>query len=88
MDLEEIKEQIRNLQLKEKKLQDKYNEMLNENEVAAGKEPSVVALESAINMFMKNKKNEFTFEHKQEILRRVIKEVIVVDSETINIQIF
>ncbi|CAM5571642.1 MULTISPECIES: recombinase family protein [Niallia] len=88
MDLEEIKEQIRNLQLKEKKLQDKYNEMLNENEVAAGKEPSVVALESAINMFMKNKKNEFSFEHKQEILRRVIKEVMVVDSETINIQIF
>lgn len=88
MDLEEIKEQIRNLQLKEKKLQDKYNEMLNENEVAAGKEPSVVALESAINMYMKNKKNEFSFEHKQEILRRVIKEVMVVDSETINIQIF
>lgn len=88
MDLEEIKEQIRDLQLKEKKLQDKYNEMLKENEVAVAKEPNVSVLESTIDMYMKNSEKEFSFEQKQEILRRAVKEVLVIDSETINIQIF
>ena len=88
MDLEEVKEQIRELQLKEKTLQNKYNEIIAENEVATAKEPSIVALESAISIYMDNRGNEFSNEQKQEILRRVIKEISIVDSETINIQLF
>lgn len=36
---------------------------------------------------MKNKKNEFSFKHNREIVKRVIEELVIVDCETINIHL-
>ncbi|PAD26055.1 hypothetical protein CHH62_08985 [Niallia circulans] len=36
---------------------------------------------------MKIKKNEFSFKHKREFVKRVIEELVIVDCETINIHL-
>ncbi|MEH7254353.1 recombinase family protein [Neobacillus niacini] len=88
LDLEEIKEEIRNLQLKEKELTIKYNQLTDELKVDKIKEPSQLALGKAIEVYLENRTQEFSFEEKQHLIRMIVKEVTVVDSETVNIQLF
>lgn len=88
MDLEEIKEQIRDLQNKEKTLQAKYNELTEEIKSSSQKEHSQTALEKAIEYYFHTDSEEFSLEEKQKILRTVVREITIVDSDTINIQIF
>lgn len=85
LDLTEIKEQIRELQLKEKNLQDKYNQLKEESK-PSGKENSPVALEKAIEFYLEKK--EFELEDKQTIIRTAVKEVTVIDKDSIHIEIF
>lgn len=88
LDLEEIKEQIRDMQLKEKELTTKYNQIQEELKVEQIKEPSQHALEKAIEIYVEKGTKEFTFEDKQNLIRTAIKEVIIINSETVHIQLF
>ncbi|MFE8704150.1 recombinase family protein [Cytobacillus sp. FJAT-54145] len=87
MDLEEIKDQIRELQQKEKDLQHKYNELSDEIKLQ-DKDANGTALEEAIDYYLINKANDFTYEQKQTLIRKVVREVVIVDSETVYIHIF
>lgn len=87
MDLEEIKEQIRELQLKEKDLQSKYTQLSQENNTE-NNQASEKALETAIKLYMSNNDKTFTFDEKQTLIRTLVQEVYVVDSETVRIHTF
>jgi site-specific DNA recombinase len=88
LDLEEIKEQIRELQLKEKELTSKYNQLTEELKADKIKEPSQLALEKAIEVYLENRTQEFSFEEKQNLIRMIVKEITIIDSETVHIQLF
>ena len=80
LELEEIKEQLRELQEKEKILTERYNELqkeLNEEQ----KSDNEMLLKEALEYFLKNK-DDITFDKKQYIIRKLIKEIVVVDAET------
>lgn len=88
LDLEEIKEEIRNLQLKEKDLTIKYNQLTNEIKAQEEKQPSRENLQKAIDVYMTKRDREFPFEEKQELIRMAIKEIILIDSETAHIKLY
>jgi site-specific DNA recombinase len=88
LDLEEIKEQIRELQVKEKELTLKYNQLSGELKAEQEKEPSPHALEKAIESYMLKKDQEFSFDEKQTLIRMAIKEITILDSETVHIHLF
>jgi site-specific DNA recombinase len=88
LDLEEIKDQIRELQLKEKELTNKYTQLADQIKEQQIKEPSILALEKAIESFMVKKDQEFTFGEKQDIIRMSVKELTIIDSETVHIDVF
>jgi site-specific DNA recombinase len=88
LDLEEIKEQIRELQLKEKELTNKYNQLTSEIKAEKEKEPSQLALEKAIEYFMEKRAEDFPFEEKQTLIRMAVKEIVIVDKETVHIHLF
>lgn len=88
LDLEEIKEQIRDLQLKEKELTSKYNQLSKEIKAEKEKEPSQLALEKAVEVYLQNRTQEFSFEEKRNLIRTAIKEITVIDSETVHINVF
>jgi site-specific DNA recombinase len=88
LDLEEIKEQIRELQLKEKELTSKYTQLSNEIKVEKEKEPSQLALEKAIEVYLEKRTQEFTFDEKQDLIRMIVKEITIIDSENVHISLF
>jgi site-specific DNA recombinase len=88
LDLEEIKEQIRELQLKEKELTTKYIQLTNEIKAEKIKEPSQTALDKAVEIYLQKRSEEFTFEEKQTIIRILVKEITIVDSELVHITLF
>nr|WP_309475262.1 recombinase family protein [Bacillus sp. 03113] len=88
IDLEEIKEQIRNLQSKEKELQSKYKQLTDEIKAELEKEPSKIALQKSIEYYSKYRDGEITFEIKQNSIRTAVKEIVIIDSETIDIHLF
>jgi site-specific DNA recombinase len=88
LDLEEIKEQIRELQLKEKELTTKYTQLTDELKADKEKEPSQAALEKAINLYLENRSQEFSFDEKQTLIRLCVQEILVIDSDTVHIQLF
>jgi site-specific DNA recombinase len=88
IDLEEIKDQIRDLQAKEKDLQIKYNQLLAEIKEEQQTESSQETLQAAIDYYVVKKDGEFSFEDKQTIIRMAVKEILIIDSETVHIQLF
>jgi site-specific DNA recombinase len=88
MDLEEIKDQIRELQIKEKNLQTKYNQIEEEIKADQPKESNQAVFHEASKMYFQTKRKELPFENKQNIIRMVVKEIFIIDSETIQINIF
>jgi site-specific DNA recombinase len=88
IDLEEIKDQIRDLQAKEKDLQTKYNQLLTEIKAEEETESSQLALQAAIDFFVIKKEGEFSFDDKQTLIRMAVKEILLIDSETVHIQLF
>lgn len=87
LDLEEIKDQIRDSQIKEKELKAKYNQLSNEIKVKP-KENSYFGLNEAIEEYMEKKTKELSIEDKQHIIRLVVKEITIIDSENVHIQLF
>lgn len=88
IDLEEIKVEIRDLQLKEKELTNKYNQLTNEIKAEQSKTPNESAVSMLFDLFVNKQGQEFTFEEKQNFIRIAVKEVVLVDKDTINIHIF
>jgi site-specific DNA recombinase len=85
LNIEEVKEQIKELQNKENQLQEQYNRL--QEKVKEDDGINEAALQKAIDYFMENKE-DITFEKKQKIIRMIVKEVVVVDSETVHIYTF
>ncbi len=83
--IEEIKQEIRELQLKEKELTNKYNQLTSEIKEEKEKEPNKLALEKAFEAYVEKKEEEFTFEEKRDLIRLAFREVIIIDSETVHI---
>jgi site-specific DNA recombinase len=88
LDLEEIKEQIRELQLKEKELTTKYNQLTDEIKADKEKEPSQLALETAIDYYMEKRTEDLPFDEKQTLIRMAVKEIVIIDKETVHIHLF
>ncbi|WP_390353828.1 recombinase family protein [Virgibacillus halophilus] len=88
IDMEEIKEKMRELQKEEKKLQKKLDE-LNHNIIEENRtEKSVYALEEAVKYYLTVKGTNLKVEQRQKLLRMIIREVEVVDPETVNVLTF
>lgn len=88
IDLEEIKEQIRNLQSREKELQAKYEEIKEEIEAIEEEEPTESILKQAAEMYFAHGGKEIPKEEKRKIICSVVKEVLVIDGENIKIYLF
>jgi site-specific DNA recombinase len=88
LDLEEIKEELRTLQIKEKELTAKYTQLSNEIKAEKIKEPSQLALEKAVEVYLEKRTQDFSFEEKQNLIRMIAKEILIIDSETVHIQLF
>jgi site-specific DNA recombinase len=86
-DLEEIKEQIRDLQLKEKDLQTKYNELKEESQPKEDTR-SEKAFDTAMDLYVMNREKEFSLEEKKNLINTIVKEIILIDSDTVTIQLF
>jgi site-specific DNA recombinase len=86
-DLKEVKEEIRDLQLKEKDLQSKYNQLKEEVQPKKD-ERSETAFDTAMDLYVMNREKEFTLEEKKNLLNTIVKEIILVDSDTVTIQLF
>lgn len=88
LDLEEIKDEIRTLQIKEKELTTKYTQLKNGIKAEKKKEPNQLTLEKAIEMYVEKQTQEFSFDDKQHLIRLAVKEITMVDSDTVHIQLF
>lgn len=88
MDLEEIKDQILEMQTKEKSLQEQYTKL--QEEVKANEEsgPNKNVLDSAVEYYYNIKGENLTTEEKQKVLRMLVKEIEVIDKDSIHIDLF
>ncbi|WP_374187406.1 recombinase family protein [Priestia aryabhattai] len=88
LDLNEIKDQIRELQSKEKNLQEQYTNLQAQLEAEKKKETNTELLKQAIDLYLVHREEEFTFEVKQNIIRMLVKEIRVHDKDTLEIVMF
>jgi site-specific DNA recombinase len=88
MDLEEIKDQIRDLQIKEKNLQNKYNQIKDELKAGQKSEPNEMAFMKAVEYYLTKNSDNLPLDDKQVIIRMCVREIILIDSETVQINIF
>ncbi|MEW5320703.1 recombinase family protein [Geobacillus thermoleovorans] len=87
IDLEEIKQEIRHLQQREKDLTEQYTQLEQQLRALQDKKPSEHILREAMDFFTRHK-DELSFETKQAIVRKVIKEIRVLDKDDIEIVLF
>lgn len=87
IDLEEIKEEIRKLQQKEKELTEQYAQLEQQIKAIQENKPNEHILQEAIDLFL-NHKEELDFEIKQTLIQKVVKEIRVIDKDNIEIHLF
>ncbi|WP_047758094.1 recombinase family protein [Geobacillus sp. ZGt-1] len=87
IDLEEIKQEIRRLQQWEKDLTEQYTQLEQQLRALQEKKPSEHILREAMDFFTRHK-DELSFETKQAIVRKVIREIRVLDKDDIEIVLF
>ncbi len=87
LDLEEVKEEIRNLQQREKELIEQYNQLEQQLKEIQESKPNEHILQAAIDFFLSHKE-QLDFEIKQTLIRKVVKEIRVIDKENIEIHLF
>ncbi|GGN54776.1 recombinase family protein [Oceanobacillus indicireducens] len=87
IDLEEIKEKMKESRIKENDLQKKLDNLQQqiENE---GNKKSTYALEEAIKYYLEVKGSNLDVNRKQKVLKMIIQEVEVIDADTVNIHTF
>lgn len=89
LDLEEIKEEIRKLQEKEKELIQEYTRLERQLKSMQEGKPNESAIKEALEIFLTYEKDEdMSFEVKQTLVRKLVKEVRVVDKDHIEIYLF
>ena len=88
LNLEEIKEEISKLQQKEKALINEYNRLEKQIKALQENRPNENILQEAIDMFLAHKDEELDFEIKQALIRKVVKEIRVIDKGNIEIYLF
>ncbi|WP_420806834.1 recombinase family protein [Bacillus nakamurai] len=88
IDLEEVKSQIVELQKKQNHLTEQFNEIDSKMKEAEHSNSSENALKRAIKYFNNIGAGNLTFEDKKTIISFIVKEIIVVDSETVYINTF
>lgn len=88
LDIEEIKDKIRELQENEKELRKHLEKLQSEHEDVHTIENTTKLLEEAIEYYMTLDGKKLTVEEKQKILRIIIEEVEVINAETISIHTF
>lgn len=88
LDLNEIKDQIKDLQTKEKNLQNQYTELQKEMEVEKKKTTNLDILKQAMDLYFVYKNKEMPFEIKQRIIATLVKEIRVHDKDTMEIITF
>lgn len=88
LDLNEIKDQIRTLQTKEKNLQEQYTNLQAQLEAEKKKETNLEILKQAMDLYFVYKEKEMPFEIKQRIIGTIVKEIRVHDKETVEIITF
>ncbi len=88
IDIEEIKDKIRELQQNEKELQKHLDKLQSENEDVHTVENITKLLEQALEYYMTLDGDNLAIEEKQKILRMIIEEVEVINAETISIHTF
>ncbi|MCM3619147.1 recombinase family protein [Sutcliffiella horikoshii] len=87
LDLEEIKEQIRGLQQAENELiihKEKIKKQIDES--ADNGLPNQFALKQALDLYFSRKDRDLSFDDKQQILRMLVKEIIVYDKDNIEVR--
>lgn len=87
IDLEEIKEKMKELRIKEISLKERLEVLLQEVNEGDSKK-STFALEEAIKYYLEVKGSHLDTNKKQKILRLIIQEVEVIDPETVHIHTF
>lgn len=87
IDLQEIKEKMKELRVNEISFREKLEVLLKEAEEEDNKK-SIYALEEAIKHYLKAPGLHLDIYKRQNILRLIIREVEVIDSETIHIRTF
>jgi site-specific DNA recombinase len=89
LDITDFKEEIRELQNKEKTLQEQYTKLKEKIQSQQEEsESSEEAFKKALSLLIENKEEGFTPEVKQKILRTLIQEIRVHDKENIDIIAF
>jgi site-specific DNA recombinase len=89
LDITDFKEEIRELQNKEKTLQEQYNKLKEKIQSRDEKsETSLEAYKKAMALYVEAKEEEFTPEQKQQLLRTLVQEIHVYDKEEIDIRTF
>ncbi|MCY7985869.1 recombinase family protein, partial [Bacillus inaquosorum] len=88
LDIDEIKAQIIELQKKQNQLTEKCNEIKSKIKVLDDTSSSENALNRAIDYFQSIGANNLTLEDKKTIVNFIVKEVTVVDSDTVYIETY
>src|SRR5690625_1490235 len=88
IDIEEVKEKMRELQLTERDLQEKLGELEKEVSSEEKHNSSALILDEVVKYFLTVKGTNLEIEEKQKILKMMIKEVEVVNPDKINVYTF
>lgn len=88
LDIDEIKAQIIELQKKQNQLTEKCNEIQSKMKVLDDTSSSENALKRAIDYFQSIGADNLTLEDKKTIVNFIVKEVTIVDSDTIYIETY
>lgn len=87
IDLEEIKDKMKELQENEKQYKDKLQKLKKENKQQDHKLREVI-LKDALNYFLSIEQEKLTKNQMKKVIRMIVEEVIVVDSKTVYIHTF
>jgi site-specific DNA recombinase len=87
LNLDEIKDQIRDLQHKENELTKQYTLLTEQIKENVETKPNEDVFAKAAEVYLQ-KKADFSFEDKQKLIQMMVKQVLVYDKDTVEIQLF
>lgn len=88
LDIEEIKDKMRELQQEERNLKETYDVLKGEQSEEKQRENTTAFLDNAINYYMSVKGKNLDRKEKQNVLKMILEEVEVIDADTIHIHTF
>jgi len=88
LNLDEIKEKMRELQDEEKKYKESLKELKKENKHQKHNEYSEIILQETLQYYLSVKDTNFDKNQMKKIIRMIVEEVVVVDAKTVYIHTF